>query len=92
MLQSGFDYYGEGAVIEKASNLGRYKKYIVAASLILAYFVVLINVSLFLNRRKKIRIPELPGNVIANLMLTVIIMGCPLYLHNKLSALTMAKA
>lgn len=92
LLQSGFDYYGEGAVIEKASNLGRYKKYIVADSLILAYFVVLINVSLFLNRRKKIRIPEMPGNVIANLMLTVIIMGCPLYLHNKLSDLTMAKA
>ena len=92
LLQSGFDYYGEGATIEKPSNLGRYKKYIVVALALLVYFVVLINVSLFLNRRKMITIPEMPGNVIANLMLTVIIVGCPLYLHNKLSDLTMAKA
>ncbi len=92
LLQSGFDYYGEGATIEKPSNLGRYKKYIVVASVLLVYFVVLINVSLFLNRRKMITIPEMPGNVIANLMLAVIIVGCPLYLHNKLSDLTMSKA
>ena len=55
LLQSGFDYYGEGAVIEKASNLGRYKKYIVAVSLILVYFVVLINVSLFLKYVESIK-------------------------------------
>lgn len=92
LLQSGFDYYDKGTTIEKPSNLGRYRKYIVAVSLILVYFVVLINVSLFLNRRKKITVPEISGSVIANLMLAVIIIGCPLYLHNKLEGLTMAKA
>lgn len=92
LLQSGFDYYSDGTPVEKASQFGRYKKYILTALLILLYFVVIINISLFLNRRKKITISEMPGNVIANLMLTVIIIGCPLYLHNKLSDLTMAKA
>lgn len=92
LLQSGFDYYSDGTPVEKASQFGRYKKYILTALLILLYFVVIINISLFLNRRKKITISEMPGNVIANLMLTVIIIGCPLYLHDKLSDLTMAKA
>ncbi len=92
LLLSGFEYYNNGNKLENASEFNRYKKYIVVGIITFLYFTIIINISLFLNRRKMIKIPEKVGTIIANVMLATIIIGCPLYLHNKLADITMAKS
>lgn len=92
LLDSGFEYYENQTEMPKASNYSIYKKYIFTGIICLAYFMLLVLISFILNRKTQIKIPEKIGNIIANLMLAVIVIGCPLYLHNKLEDLTMAKA
>lgn len=92
LLDSGFEYYENQSEMPEASEYARYKKYILTGIICLAYFMIAALISFLMNKKTKIKVPEKTGNVIANLMLVVIIIGCPLYLHNKLEDLTMAKA
>lgn len=78
--------------IQNSFEWGRYAKYIFAGLIILGYFLLVTFISIILNKKTKMSVSEKPGNIIANIMLATIVIGCPLYLHNKLADLSMAKA